>query len=188
MAHAPTAGAYTEPRAGDPTEALRKARRRLLTTGVLSLILGAVAIVVPAVATVTIANFVGWILVFAGLLQAFDAFTARRSARLLLAALTLAAGVYLLVAPLQGTFTLTVMLVLWFVTVGVFRIAVGSSEWRVPGSAMLVAGGALDLLLGLLIAERLPESANWAIGLLVGIDLIFTGVVLIILSRALAHP
>jgi uncharacterized membrane protein HdeD (DUF308 family) len=76
--------------------------------------------------------------------------------------------------------------VLWFVVAGVFRIAIGATEWGLPGSGVLVVTGALDLLLGLLIAEQLPDSAGWAIGLLVGIDLVFTGVLLIALSRATA--
>jgi uncharacterized membrane protein HdeD (DUF308 family) len=170
-------------------DALRRARRNLAIAGTLSLIAGAVAIVVPAVASVATAIFIGWILVFSGMLQLYHAFAvhdgAHRALRLMLAALTLGAGIYLLVAPLDGTFTLTVMLVLWFVTAGVFRIAVGVSDWGVPGSAPLVLSGVLELGLGLLIAERLPSSATWAIGLLVGIDLVFTGAALLGLSRAL---
>jgi uncharacterized membrane protein HdeD (DUF308 family) len=186
-----TASEFTPyaPRTRELSDALRRARRSLAIAGVLSLLAGAVAIVVPAVASVATAIFIGWILVFAGALQIYEAFAVRdtghRILRLVLAALTLAAGVYLLVAPLDGTFTLTVMLVIWFVAVGVFRIAVGASEWGVPGSAMLVLAGVLELGLGILIAERLPESAGWAIGLLVGIDLMFTGVALLVLARAL---
>jgi uncharacterized membrane protein HdeD (DUF308 family) len=187
-----TATGYSSyvPRTDDLTDALRKARRRLLIAGVLSLVAGAVAIVVPAVASVATAIFIGWILVFAAVVQAYGAFSVRhaghRALRLLLAALTLAAGVYLLVAPLDGTFTLTVMLVIWFVAAGVFRITVGLSEWGVPGSGMLVLTGVLDLALGVLIAEQLPGSADWAIGLLVGIDLVFSGALLIALSRVLS--
>jgi uncharacterized membrane protein HdeD (DUF308 family) len=192
MATAPTTRGYTSyspPRTDDLIEAMRKAHRRLLIAGVLSLIVGAVAIVVPAVASVATAIFIGWILVVASVVQAAEAFSVRhvgrRILRLLLAAITLAAGVYLLVAPLDGTFTLTVMLVIWFVAAGVFRVAVGLSEWGVPGAGMLTFTGVLDLALAVLIAEQLPDSAGWAIGLLVGIDLIFTGVFLVALARAL---
>jgi uncharacterized membrane protein HdeD (DUF308 family) len=186
-----TASEYTSyaPRTGVLTDALRRARRSLTIAGVLSLLAGAVAIVVPAVASVATAIFIGWILVFSGVIQLYQAFVVRdvghRVVRLLLAALTLAAGVYLLVAPLDGTFTLTVMLVLWFVAAGVFRIAVGALEWGVPGSALLALSGVLELGFALLIAERLPESADWAIGLLVGVDLLFTGAALLALAHAL---
>jgi uncharacterized membrane protein HdeD (DUF308 family) len=106
--------------------------------------------------------------------------------RLLLAVLTFAAGLYLLVAPLEGTFTLTVMLVIWFVAIGCMRIAMGVAGWGAPGAGWLALGGVLSLVLGLLIAEQLPESAAWALGLLVGIDIVFTGVHLIDFSRRLS--
>jgi uncharacterized membrane protein HdeD (DUF308 family) len=171
------------------TEALRRGRRRLMVAGVLALVLGIVAIIVPAVASVATAIFIGWILVIASVFQAVDAFSVRHRGRmvlrLLVAALTFAAGLYLLVAPLSGTFTLTVMLVIWFVAVGIARLVFGLSELGVPGAGNTALIGALDLVLGILIAEKLPSSADWAIGLLVGVDLIFSGVLLIWLARTL---
>jgi uncharacterized membrane protein HdeD (DUF308 family) len=171
------------------TEALRRGRRRLMVAGVLALVLGIVAIAVPAVASVATAIFIGWILVIASVFQAVDAFSVRHRGRmvlrLLIAALTFAAGLYLLVAPLSGTFTLTVMLVIWFVAVGIARLVFGLSELGVPGAGNTALIGALDLVLGILIAEKLPSSADWAIGLLVGVDLIFSGVLLIWLARTL---
>ena len=104
---------------------------------------------------------------------------------MLIAALSFAAGFYLLVAPLDGAFTLTVVLSMWFLAVGVARIAIGIAQHRVPGAGMLVLNGALSLLLGLLIALQLPGSGTWAIGLVVGIDLLFTGVQLLSVARSL---
>jgi uncharacterized membrane protein HdeD (DUF308 family) len=75
--------------------------------------------------------------------------------------------------------------VIWFVAIGVARIAMGVAGWGAPGAVWLVVGGVLSLVLGLLIAEDLPESAAWALGLLVGIDLLFSGVRLIDFSRRL---
>ena len=159
-------------------DALRHARRRLLIAGVLAVVTGIVAIIVPAVASVATAIFIGWILVVASAIQLVDAFSVRartRTAlRLLLAVLTFAAGLYLLVAPLQGTFTLTVMLVIWFVATGTARLVFGLAELGVPGAGMTALSGALSLILGILIAERLPSSADWAIGLIVGVDLLFS--------------
>jgi uncharacterized membrane protein HdeD (DUF308 family) len=159
-----------------------------MVAGVLSLLLGLVAIVVPAVATVATAIFIGWILVIASGYLAFDAFAVRHRGRtvlrLLLAVVTFAFGLYLLVAPLHGTFTLTVMLVIWFVAVGVARLVAGLAELGVLGAGMTALTGVLDLVLGILIAE-LPSSADWAIGLIVGVDLLFSGIVLISLARRL---
>jgi uncharacterized membrane protein HdeD (DUF308 family) len=175
--------------AAELTEALRRGRRRLMIAGILAIVIGAVAIVVPAIASVGTAIFIGWILVVAAGFQAADAFAVRdrgrMALRVLLALLTFAAGVYLLVAPLDGVFTLTVMLVIWFVATGIARLVIGLAELGVPGAGMTALTGVLKLVLGILIAEQLPSSADWAIGLLVGIDLLFSGVTLLALSRAL---
>jgi uncharacterized membrane protein HdeD (DUF308 family) len=145
--------------------------------------------VLPAIASIATAIFVGWLLVFASALFVVDAFSTRDgrriALRLLIAALSFAAGFYLLVAPLDGAFTLTVVLSMWFLAVGVARIATGIAQHRVPGAGMLVLNGALSLLLGLLIALQLPSSGTWAIGLVVGIDLLFTGVQLLSVARSL---
>jgi uncharacterized membrane protein HdeD (DUF308 family) len=88
----------------------------------------------------------------------------------------LLAGLYLLVSPLEGTFTLTVMLVIWFVGVGIARVAAGVVQLGIPGAGYTIAAGAASLLLGLLIARELPSAADWAIGMLVGIDFLVYGV------------
>jgi uncharacterized membrane protein HdeD (DUF308 family) len=164
-------------------------RRRLTIAGALSLLAGIVAIVLPNVASIATASFVGWLLVVVAALYVVEAFSTRdqtRTAlRLLLAVLTFAAGVYLLVAPLEGTFTLTVILVIWFVAIGIARLVIGVNDYGTFEGTMLTVGGALALGLGLLLAMRLPDAASWAIGLLVGVDFIFTGALMIALARAL---
>jgi uncharacterized membrane protein HdeD (DUF308 family) len=176
-------------RGTDLTEALHRGRRRLLIAGGLFVVAGAVAIVVPAVASVATAIFIGWVLLFAGIIEMINAFAVRERKhmliRFLLAAVTLAAGLYLLVAPLDGTFTLTVMLVIWLVATGTARIVFGLAELPAPGAALTALSGLVDLVLGVLIAEKLPSSADWAIGLIVGVDLIFGGAVLIWLAGRL---
>jgi uncharacterized membrane protein HdeD (DUF308 family) len=171
-------------------EALARGRRRLMIAGVVALILGAIAIVVPAVASVATAIFIGWILVLTSGFQFMDALAVphggRRAVRLLLAVLTFGFGLYLLVAPLSGTITLTVMLVIWFVATGTARLVIGLAELGAPGAGMVALRGVLALALGILIAEKLPSSADWAIGLLVGVDLVVSGVALIALARGLS--
>jgi uncharacterized membrane protein HdeD (DUF308 family) len=160
-----------------------------MIAGVLALVLGAVAIVVPAVASVTTAIFVGWILMIAGGLYAVDAWSvdhgSRKALRLVLAVLTFVAGFYLVVAPLDGAFTLTVVLVIWFMATGTARIIIGLAESGVAGAWMTVLSGAISLALGVLIAEELPSSADWAVGLLVGVDLLFSGALLVALASRL---
>lgn len=151
----------------------------LVAVGALSVIVGMVAIVVPAVASVGTAIFIGITLVCASFPMAFSAFTVphlgAKLLRVVLAVITGAAGLYLLVAPLEGAYTLTVMLVIWFVGVGFIRVAGGLAALGAPGAGITIANGLVSLVLGILIAEKLPSSADWAIGLLVGIDFLFFG-------------
>jgi uncharacterized membrane protein HdeD (DUF308 family) len=93
-----------------------------------------------------------------------------------------------IVAPLHGTFTLTVMLVIWFVASGTARIIIGLAELGAPGAGMTALGGVVAVVLGVLIAEQLPSSAGWAIGLIVGVDLLVSRTVLVSLGLRLRVP
>src|SRR5918995_641353 len=112
-----------------PVEQLRRARRWTMIAGVLSLVGGIVAMVLPNIASLATAIFVGWLLVFTSAFYVVDAFSTRGrrriALRLLLAVLSFIAGVYLLVSPLDCAFTLTVILVIWFGAIGVPRIVIG---------------------------------------------------------------
>jgi len=160
-------------------EGLRQGRKWLLVSGWLAVIAGTIAIVVPAVASVTVAIFIGWMLLFGAVFLLIDAFAVREIGRMLLRLLLAfaagAAGLALLMAPLHGTYTLTVLLVMWFAITGVMRIAVAIAERGTPGAGWMGANGVITLLLAVLIGAHLPESSDWAIGLLVGIDFLFYG-------------
>jgi uncharacterized membrane protein HdeD (DUF308 family) len=154
-------------------------RTFLVTSGVLAIIAGLVAILVPALASVGTAVFIGVMLLLSSVAIGIGAFAVeglgRKLLRGLIAVFTFAAGLYLLVAPLDGTFTLTVMLVIWFVAVGIARIAIGLAELGTPGAGYTIASGVVSLVLGVFIGNELPSSADWAIGLLVGVDFLLYG-------------
>jgi uncharacterized membrane protein HdeD (DUF308 family) len=160
-------------------QGLRQGRKWLMVSGWLAVIAGAIAIVVPAVASVTVAIFIGWMLLFGAVFLLIDAFAVRdiwrMLMRLLLAFIAGAAGLSLLLAPLKGTYTLTVLLVLWFAITGVMRIAVAVAERGTHGAGWMGMNGVVTLLLAVLIGAQLPESSDWAIGLLLGIDFLFYG-------------
>ena len=126
-------------------ESLRQGRKWLLISGWLAVIAGTIAIVVPAVASVTVAIFIGWMLLFGAVFLLIDAFAVRdvwrMLMRLLLALIAGAAGLSLLLAPLRGTYTLTVLLVLWFAVTGVMRIAVAIAERGTQGAGWMGANG-----------------------------------------------
>lgn len=172
-------------------EAMKKGRRWLMISGVLAVIAGCAAILVPAVASVTIALFIGWLLLFGGIALLVDAFAVRDTGRtvlhVLLALVAGAAGLALLLAPLHGTYTLTVLLVLWFALTGIMRIGMAVAERGTPGAGWTAVNGVVTLLLAVLIGAHLPSSAEWAIGLLVGIDFLFYGFGAIAAASALKH-
>jgi uncharacterized membrane protein HdeD (DUF308 family) len=101
------------------------------------------------------------------------------------AVLAVLVGGYLVVFPLSGTVTLTLLLAAWFFGVGALYLL---HAWRtrgLPGVWLSAVNGALALVLGLMISVELPSSAAWAIGLLVGIELIFWGARVLALASLL---
>jgi uncharacterized membrane protein HdeD (DUF308 family) len=159
---------------------VRSVRNWLLATGILAILGGLAAIVVPAVASVATTIFIGWVLVFAGAVMGAHAWQMRGRGhggmRVLNALLTFVLGLVLVIFPLGATITLTVLLAAWFATSGALLLAVGLRVRGTPGAGMMIFNGVLSLALGFLIAVDLPSSAGWAIGLLVGIHLVFWGV------------
>jgi len=151
----------------------------LVVSGLLAVAAGIGAILVPAVASVSIAVLIGCGLIMAGVAIGIGvlavAGTTRKVLTGLAALVTVGIGIYLVASPLEGTFTLTVMLVIWFCAVGLIRIATGIAHHGEEGAGYAVIAGVVSLLLGLLIGVELPSSADWAIGLLVGIDFLLYG-------------
>jgi uncharacterized membrane protein HdeD (DUF308 family) len=160
-------------------EGLAKSWKMLMTVGVLAIFVGCIAIVAPAVASVGTAIFVGWILLVAGGFLIAAAFSAHSIGtvvlRLLWAALTVIVGVWLIVEPHSGTLTLTLVLGIYFLFMGLTRIAVALAARGQQNAGLVGLSGVAGLLVGILVLAKFPSSADWAIGLLVGIDLIFAG-------------
>jgi uncharacterized membrane protein HdeD (DUF308 family) len=160
-------------------EGLARSWKALMVVGILAILTGCFAIVVPAVASVGTAIFIGWVLMFVGAFLIAAAFTAPTIGsvilRLLWAFLTFAVGLWLVIEPHNGTLTLTLVLGIYFLFMGVTRIAVAFADRGQPNAGLLGLSGFAGLLIGILVLVEFPSSADWAIGLLVGIDLIFAG-------------
>jgi uncharacterized membrane protein HdeD (DUF308 family) len=161
-------------------DALRKARMWLVVTGAISLITGALAIIVPIVATITTAIFIGWLLIIVGTVMGVQAVSQRAAGRfawrMFDALLTFVVGVLLVVLPLSGAIGLTLLLAAWFVATGALMAAAAWQSRGQPGNGLVAINAVASLLLGVLITIDFPSSAAWAIGLLVGIHLVFWGV------------
>ena len=160
-------------------EGLRRSWKMLMVVGVSAILIGCIAILVPAVASVATAVFIGWVLLAAGAFMVAGAFSAHSVGtlvwRLAWAALTVLVGLWLIVEPDSGTLTLTLVLGVYFLFMGLTRLAIAFLARGRADAGLLGLSGAAGLLIGILILAELPSSADWAIGLLVGIDLIFAG-------------
>lgn len=147
--------------------------------GILLMVLGAIAILVPALASFTVTIFIGWVLIFGSIFLFASAFSNRSGFQLFTglvwAALALIAGLWLLFNPGDGTRTLTLIVMLYFLISGVFKLGVSFTARGTPGIGWLAVNGVFSVIIGLIILASMPEAANWAIGLLVGIDFIFAG-------------
>lgn len=160
-------------------EGLRRSWKTLMAIGIAAIFIGCVAIVVPAVAAVGTAIFIGWILVIVGAFLVAAAFMAHSVGtvivRLLWAALTVIVGVWLIADPHGGAVSLTLLLGIYFLLMGLTRTFVAFAARGQQGAGLVGLSGIAGLIIGILILAKFPSSADWAIGLLVGIDLIFAG-------------
>lgn len=161
-----------------------------LAQGIIMTLLGVAAVVWPQISSLAVDVYVGWILLFSGVVGLAMMFFAPNAAgffwSLLSGALALFAGVLLLWHPVAGVASLTLVLVAFFTAEGVFQIAAAlahRSSFPESWGWMLVSGIA-DLILAGLIIAGWPASAGWALGLIVGVNLITSGVAIIVVASA----
>ncbi len=159
-----------------------------LIEGVVLLILGIIAIVIPPIATLAVAILVGWLFLISGIVGLIGTYMMRHAPgfwwSLLSAVLALAAGLVLLAWPVSGAISLTLVLIVFFIIEGIASIMFAldhraqlSGRW-----GWMLASGVVDLILAVIIFTGLPGTAAWAIGLLVGINMVFGGVSLIAMA------
>lgn len=157
----------------------------LLAEGIILVLLGAAAIIIPPIATLAIELLVGWLFLISGIVGLVTTFMMRQAPgfwwSLFSAVLAVAAGVVLLVWPLSGVLSLTLLLVAFFILEGVATIMYALDHKRELSGrwGWLLASGIVDLALAAIIFAGLPGTAAWAIGLLVGINMLFGGAALI---------
>lgn len=161
----------------------------LVFLGIILIIAGVSAICMPLVASLAVEQVIGWVLLISGLMQAIYSFSSRRWGRffmrLLAGFLYLIVGLMLVAHPLRGVLTLTFLLGMLFILEGVCKIVASIGNRAMPRWGSLFLSGILALLIGIIIWNGWPSSAAWAIGLLVGINVLFRGWALIALASAL---
>jgi uncharacterized membrane protein HdeD (DUF308 family) len=156
-----------------------------LTEGIVLLVLGIIAILLPPLATLAVEIVIGWVLLLSGIVGLISSFKMRSAPgfwwSLFSALLGIVAGVVLLRWPLSGTISLTLILTIFLTLEGVASIMLAFTHSRGFSArwSLLLMSGLIDLILAGLIFFGLPGTAAWAIGLLVGINLVFGGIALI---------
>lgn len=159
--------------------------KAFLIEGVILVLLGLTALVVPAVAAVAVAILLGWLLLISGFAGLALTIWARRTPgfwwSVLSALLAVGTGIILLAQPSQGVLTLTIVVAAYFLAEGVFTIVYALDHRRELSERWnwVLVSGILDLVLAGAIFAGLPGSANWALGLLIGIEMVFGGAALI---------
>jgi uncharacterized membrane protein HdeD (DUF308 family) len=168
-------------------EEFRRNATWFLVLGVILVILGFIAVGRSVSVTLASMYFFGWLLVIGGVVEAVQVFWQRQWGgfffHLLSGVLYVVVGFMVLNNPEAGAVALTLLIALFFLIAGAFRIIVALTM-RFPEWHWLLLNGAISLLLGLLIWKQWPSSALWVIGLFIGIELIFTGGAWVMLSLA----
>ena len=159
-----------------------------LTLGIVLVVAGIAAIMFPLVSTIAAKIALGWIFLAAGIVMVIHAFSIQKWGgflmELLLGVLYLFAGGWLAFFPFTGIVTLTILLAALFLAEGVVEVIMGFRVRPHEGWGWLVFSGLIAVAVGLLIAAELPSSAVWAIGLLVGVNLLSTGISFIVVALA----
>lgn len=160
-----------------------------LAEGIVMMVLGLLAIAVPEIASLAITIFIGWLFFVGGIFRTVSVVQHRSMPgfawALATALLAIALGLVLLLRPIAGVLTLTLALVVFFVLEGISAILLAIEHRRhLPSWGWVLFSGLVDLLLAFLIWDGWPSSADWAIGLLVGINMVFLGLSLIMTALA----
>ena len=160
-----------------------------LIEGIVMMALGLLAIAVPEVASLAITIFIGWLFFIGGIFRTVSLLQHRSMPgfgwSLVTALLAIVLGLVLLLRPIAGVLTLTLALIAFFILEGLSAILLALEHRRhLPSWGWVLFSGLVDLLLAFLLWDGWPSSADWAIGLLVGINMVFLGLSLIMTALA----
>lgn len=174
-------------------EWLQSNRNLLLFEGIIFALLGFLAVALPGISTLSTELFIGWLLVFGGIVQLYRTFKGRHEGpgfvgSLLTGFLYVIFGILLVLFPIGGIFSLTILLTLFFIAEGIAKIILGvqlrpSSTW-----GWFILNGVLALIMAFIIWAGWPGTAFWVLGLLLGINMIFFGISLIFLALGMPRP
>ena len=170
--------------------AVRAHWKAFLFEGILLAILGLAAMILPPLASLAVTIFLGWMFLISGIGGLIITYWARNMPgfwwSLISAALAVLAGGILLARPVQAVLTLTIVVGAYFLAEGVTSIMYALEHRRELSGrwSWLLVAGLMDILIAFIVIAGLPGSAEWVLGLLVGINLLFGGATLIGMALA----
>lgn len=161
----------------------------LIAWGVLLIVAGVLALLMPAIAALATALFLAWLLIFGGVFEIVYAIQTRHARgfgwRLFSGLLTLALGIALLAVPVAGVASLALLVGSFLLLGGIARCVLAFRLKPLPRWGWVLFDGVLSIVLALLIMAGWPESSLAFIGLLTGFSLIFTGIWRVAMGNAL---
>ncbi len=168
-------------------DGIKKNAGLTVVSGIILLIAGTLAIFSPFVAGVSITMLVGAMLAVSGIGQCFLAFKTGAFGRGLMVfvvgILMAITGLYMMNQPIAGLATLTIILMSYLLATGALEIIVAFQLKPADGWGLQLFNGIVTLLLGIMLWRQFPLSGAWAIGILFGIKMIFSGLAFVIIGR-----
>jgi len=179
---------YSASRSRPVPAAVAENRTWFMIFGILLMILGVIAIAFPFLTTIAAKTFLGWLFLVGGIVQMVHAFSTQRWGQfflnLLVGAIYVIVGGWLAFFPLAGIIALTALLAAMFVVQGALEAGMAFRMRPQAGWGWMLVSGIIAIVAGLLIFAKLPSSAIWAVGLLVGINMVSSGCAYFILALA----
>lgn len=155
---------------------------------ILLIVLGIIALAAPLIAGVLVETVIAWLLIFGGVGHLFLAWHVRGAGSHLWEALIgiayVIAGIFLLVHPLAGLVSLTLFLGAYLMIKGIFELIAGVAVRGVAGGGWLIVDAVISIILAVFIWLHLPYTAEWVIGTLLGVAILFSGISRLALSLA----
>jgi uncharacterized membrane protein HdeD (DUF308 family) len=184
------------PATNDTMTTAHRTIRVSIGVSILLILLGLLALTLPGAAGIAVAILVLWIIVFSGVAHLVHAWDARGTGdflwRLLVGIVYIVAGIFLLLHPRESLASLTLVLAILFLMEAGLMLAAFIWLRHRPGSSWLLLNALLAAAIGLLIGFNWPSSSGWAIGVLVGVNILFSGCVRLMMSwhrqRAFKSP
>ena len=161
--------------------AVSENRTGFIVLGVLLILAGAFAMAMPFLTTIALKLFLGWLFIFTGIGQLIHAFSCQSwkgfFGYILMSILYLIAGAWLAFFPLTGILEITVFLAIMFVIEGISKFIIAFRIRPQDGWVWVIVSGVVSIALGLMIFKGLPGTGTWTIGVLVGFNILISGIV-----------